>query len=111
MTDLVAHARTTDPITSHQAAASIKKDKVRLSQEAVLRVFKQFGAMTDQELLKKYAFCIDYCGWLIPQQSESGIRTRRSELVTKGLVVDSGEKSMLPTGRKAIIWKATNDNG
>jgi len=37
---------------------------------------------------------------------ESTIRTRCSELVTKGLVRDSGKRVLLPTShRSAIVWE------
>jgi hypothetical protein len=42
---------------------------------------------------------------LIPRQSESGIRTRRKELVERGLVEDTGRRDILVSGRKSIIWK------
>lgn len=100
-----ANARTTDPITSKEAAASIKSDAIRRSQEAVLGMLKRYGAMYDQQLVDRYLYYSTIDGD-IPTQSESGIRTRRSELVSKGLVKDSGDKALLPSGRRTIIWKA-----
>jgi hypothetical protein len=41
-----ARARRTDPVTSHQAAASIDGERIRLSQHAVLRHFRRHGPMT-----------------------------------------------------------------
>ena len=40
-------------------------------------------------------------------QSDSGIRTRRSELRDKGLVIDTGQRVLLATGRQAAVWAAT----
>lgn len=37
-------------------------------------------------------------------QSESGIRTRRKELQKQGLVVDTGERVVLDSGRTARVW-------
>jgi len=37
--------------------------------------------------------------------SPSGARTRRAELVAMGLVRDSGDKSLLSSGRWAIVWE------
>ena len=38
--------------------------------------------------------------------SPSGARTRRAELVVKGLVYDTGERVTLLSGRRAIVWSA-----
>lgn len=99
-----AHARRTDPETSHAAARSIRAEQLRKSQEAVLAVFHAQGAMTDVELVNYYRKRADFAR--LPQQSESGIRTRRSELVAAGRVEDSGQRVKLPSGRNAIVWKA-----
>lgn len=107
-----AHARRTDPQTSHDAARSISSDKIRASQQAVLDVLAQRGPMSDADLVDLYV-----SGWTrhtdppefvgpLPMQSPSGIRTRRAELVELGKVVDSGERATLPSGRRAIVWKA-----
>ncbi|ADL71023.1 hypothetical protein SEQ_HALENA_58 [Mycobacterium phage Halena] len=102
-----AKARRTDPATSHAAAASINPKKLRQSQQAILKVMGRFrNGATDQDIARYYGFS----GWAetLPQ-SPSGLRTRRAELVDLGLVVDSGERKRLPSGRKAIVWaKAKN---
>ena len=36
--------------------------------------------------------------------SVSGVRTRRSELVAAGKIVDTGERVPTRTGRQAIVW-------
>jgi len=41
--------------------------------------------------------------------SQSGFRTRRSELVDEGLIEDSGVRAVLASGRKAIAWQITQD--
>jgi hypothetical protein len=53
------------------------------------------GPMTDVdlvEILKPRGF------------SPSGIRTRRSELVRLGKVVDTKKRAVLASGRKATLW-------
>lgn len=94
-----ARARNTDPWTSHAAAESLEPDKLRLSQEAVLRFLRRHGPMDDGKLVKTYNGDVP--------QSPSGLRTRRAELVAKGLVVDSGDVVVMPSGRKAIIWRVS----
>ena len=93
-----AHARNSDPATSHAAADSLSSDKIRRSQLAVLGFLKAFGPMTDTALVERYARS--------PRQSPSGLRTRRRELTTKGLVYDTGKRVVLDSGRKAIVWAA-----
>jgi hypothetical protein len=43
-----------------------------------------------------------------PRASESGIRSRRAELVDRGLVVDTGRRIRLESGRYAIVWGRAN---
>jgi hypothetical protein len=38
------------------------------------------------------------------KQSDSGIRTRRAELVDDGIAFDTGATITLPSGRKSILW-------
>jgi hypothetical protein len=93
-----AHARPSDPHTSHDAARLLSPAKLRDSQKAVLGHFRKFGPMTDTDLVNVYVGS---------PQSRSGLRTRRSELVDRGLVEDTGARKRLPTGRNAIVWRAT----
>lgn len=95
-----AHARTSDPWTSHAAADSLTSDKIRRSQDAVLRFLRERGGMDDATLVAGY----DSYG-IEPPQSPSGLRTRRAELVAKGLVRDSGRTVTTTSGRKSIIWE------
>lgn len=100
-------ARTTDPETSHAAAASLSVETVRRSQDAVLRLIEasmQRG-MTDAELEEAYPTFHRHTPLEFPKQSPSGLRTRRHELVERGLVMDSGERRALPSGRTAIVWR------
>jgi hypothetical protein len=103
-----AHARRTDPVTSHEAAASVSK-KMRANQRAVLTVLARIGPSTDIDLVDQYdrlARKLD-----LPRQAGSGIRTRRDELRRQGLVVDTGTKAILPSGRRAIVWAAVDKAG
>jgi len=94
-----AHARNTDPLTSHEAAGSITVDKIRRSQREVNRALRRVGPCDDTALVEEMQTNDSYA-W----QSESGIRTRRNELVAAGLVVDTGDRVVLPSGNRAKVW-------
>lgn len=89
------HARTTDPETSHEAAQSVT-NITPLKQEILQRLMTP---MTDTDLYQ----LLSTSSRLIV--TESGVRSRRSELVQAGLVIDTGERVKLATGRKAIVWR------
>jgi hypothetical protein len=75
------------------------------SQEAVFEAFVHVGPMHDQRLLQEYNLRRKTCQW--PPLSESGLRTRRSELVALDYLEASGETVTLPSGRQSIIWQIT----
>ena len=91
-----AHARRSDPETSREAARSVTN--IRESQQRILGVFQVGGPMADHQLLE----------YLPRTYSPSGVRTRRSELVAKGLLRDSGKRIKTPAGRNAIVWEAVS---
>lgn len=99
MTDLfdIARARNSDPVTSHEAADSV--NRIRESQQHVLDVLRIWGAATDEEIYERL-------GTARLRISPSGARTRRSELVTKNLVVASGDYGLTASGRRSIKWRA-----
>ena len=98
-----AHARGSDPWTSHAAARSLDAETLRKTQEAVLACFQIAGAMHHERLVDRYGTLRPEYGW--PEQSVSGLRTRTSELVTGGHLRDSGRVTRLDSGRKSIIWE------
>ena len=87
--------RRTDPDTSLAAAASL--GDLRDAQVEVYRLFEKAGPMSDEMLLSVAS--AENVG-----QTPSGLRTRRSELVEAGLVVDTGRKGKTSTGHSTIIW-------
>jgi hypothetical protein len=95
-------ARTTDPETSHAAAASVRNPTA--NQAAVLRVLKNSGPITDETLVRAYTHN-SHNNMNLPQQSESGIRTRRKELVDARLVA-AYDKVRGSTGRMMTRWRA-----
>lgn len=89
-------ARATDPETSHQAARSVRN--MQAAHEAILSLLKRNGRLTDEQIYEHE--CVrSLC-------SPSGARTRRSELVSAGLVKDSGFCGKTVSGRKTIMWEA-----
>lgn len=96
----MARARNTDPITSHLAAGSVKD--VTATQEYVLKALRR--ARTDVELVEAYNNLKT-----APRASDSGIRSRRAELVRRGMVIDTGKRVRLDSGRYAIVWGRAND--
>ena len=83
-----------------QAAASSASIAMTPKRLAVLNAFKRWGPMTDEQLRTRYAMRAD-----VPGQSESGLRTRRSELVRMQQLRDSGTTRKMSTGRQATVWE------
>lgn len=102
LADERAHARRTDPWTSHAAAESIGAHELRASQERVLELLREHGPGTDSQIAERYERLRRKRGW--PPMSPSGLRTRRRELCDKGLAHDSRARARLPSGRASIIW-------
>lgn len=75
----------------------------RVSQQHVLTAAESFLLdFTDVELIRTYE-AIARTGQL-PEQSQSGIRTRRKELVDMGKIRDSGKKIEV-NGRQHTRWE------
>lgn len=96
-----AVARNSDPITSHQAAASVKD--INKTHERVLEVLERYGPATDEEIERYYFNLAQLFDW--PSASPSGLRSRRAELVALGKVYDTGERGKTASGRATAIWE------
>ena len=70
--------RRTDPNTSKQAAESIYSSLPKIQKEVLLYAIGQDFGFTDEEMNEHF------------QTYKSTYRSRRAELVNKGLIVDSG---------------------
>ena len=90
------NARKTDPKTSQDAADSVRD--VTLTQEYILKALRR--PRNDSQLIEAYRSYKT-----APRASESGIRSRRAELVDAGLVDDSGRRIKMPSGRFSIVWE------
>lgn len=93
-------ARGTDPQTSHRAAKRAANELTR-KQQAVLDCFKMATPMTDPEFIRKYNWFRETLNW--PPQSESGLRTRRHELVVAEKLQKVGEV-VRGTGKAFTLW-------
>ena len=103
-----AFARRTDPWTSWAAADSLTN--LRAKQRAALWVLVAFypdGASLDQIVDAYHRLELVEHRVDLPAQSDSGLRTRVSELAAHGYVYDSGRTRTLPSGRQARILLGT----
>lgn len=91
-----AHARRGDPITSHHAAASVRN--LTKTQERVKACL--LTPAHDEEIIRRYRR-------YFPGDSttDQSIRSRRSELVSKGEIGFSGTHALTATGRSSRIWR------
>lgn len=90
-------ARTTDPGTSHAAARSVKQP--RTLRARLLGIFAAARKpLTDEDLIRRHH-------QVFPDQpaTDSGIRSRRSELVRAGLLAPVDEKGRTASGR--ACWR------
>ena len=95
-------ARHTDPDTSHDAAESVNKLSGLELQRHILELLSAWPR-TDDALYG----VITRNGFKV---TPSGVRSRRAELVTAGLVWNTGQKRPHPdTGRPCIVWAITAD--
>ena len=97
-----AHARNSDPQTSHDAADSVQ-DLTEV-QNRIMQLFDKYHSMSDEELIVAYAK--QFASYF--PSSESSLRSRRSELTHKGFLVDSGRKSVTKAGRATTIWQSAD---
>ena len=95
------YARTTDPSTSHEAAASVKH--LSRTQSGILGILR--NPMTDEQLIEWYQHMAKKLPELFPMASHSGIRSRRAELVKLGLVCPVGY-AKTKSNRNTIKWSA-----
>jgi len=96
-------ARSTDPETSHEAAAQVN---MRASQAEVLRVLRNCGPLTDWDIHLLSSNGLVTRDSKPRYWSPERLRTARKELERKGLVEWTGEEEKLPSGRYARVWRA-----
>lgn len=90
-----ALARTSDPDTSHAAAAMQTPERRARGQWLALDALARRGPLTDFELA-------DITGW-----QQTSIGRRRKQLVDRGLVVQTEARRRTPSGATAAVWRIT----
>lgn len=85
-------SRKGDPWTSKRS-----KPNKEQTRALVLRVLPTVQPCTDERL-------VEACAQVDPFCTPSGVRSRRHELATEGLVRSAGE-GKTSTGRKALTWE------
>ena len=93
-------ARSTDPQTSHDAARKVSN--VAKVRNQILSILWQRGPLTDPKIAEYYFQRV--ADGTAPMASESGLRTRRKELVDMGMVTTAAWKEKLSSGRYATVW-------
>ena len=86
-------ARTSDPETSHEAAASMY-DEAKAQRGHIYRWLKEHGGMTADALDQALGLRVTSAGRRLP------------ELESEGLVRKTQRQAMTRSGRSAIIWEA-----
>lgn len=100
ITESIPRARATDPGTSHAAADSVAQ--VSETQAAIL-VLLRGTPMCDERLVQQYRTWEHLEN--LPKATDQSIRSRRAELVRKGLVVPAAYQERMTTGRMAQVWE------
>ena len=105
---MIGLARTTDPSTSHEAAA---RADLNGSEAEVLEILRRGTPLTDQSIFFVHQDNLKRArGALFPRKvrsySESRLRTARKELQRRGLVEWTGETRKLSSGRSSRVWMA-----
>ena len=86
-------ARTSDPETSHEAAASMY-DEAKAQRGHILWCLHEYGGMTADGLDQALGLRVTSAGRRLP------------ELESEGLVRKTQRQAMTRSGRSAIIWEA-----
>lgn len=90
-----AHARRTDPPTSHEAALAATS-RLEVQRLLVVSFARGCGAKGFMDIQLEERF---------PDESDSGLRTRRSELAARNIILNTGRTGTYGgSARKRIIW-------
>lgn len=99
--------RSKDPETSKRAAERASGDMTN-KQMAVLALFWVYGHLNDEDLVNIYRRkqrALGVGSTVLPQQTDSGIRSRRSELVQLKYLESAGYKTIMSTGGEGRVHR------
>lgn len=99
-----ARSRRTDPATSRDAAAGLRRLTTR--HAAVWECLRIIGPAADWQVEERYDYFVGDTWW-VPQTNQS-IRSRRAMLCRYGLVVCTGQRIPTGNGTMAYTWAAVN---
>lgn len=95
---IVVKARKSDPVTSHEAAASVKD--LPIIKQTILKILR--WPMTDEQMIATYNTYV--LAGKVPASSDSAMRTRRAQLVREGFVESVGY-GVTRFNRRTIVWR------
>jgi hypothetical protein len=98
-------AHTNDPITSHEAAASLNPN-TSAELKSVIMMLLARKPRAQFALTKFYVKFKGVENW--PDVKDDSVAKRLSELVKAGRVVDSGRKVMSPFGKSVVVWQVAS---
>lgn len=105
MTDNQAHARNTDPETSHMAADGVDVGRTKKLILSALRVLREKGeepVKADRLTLFILSFGNNV--------SDSGVRSRLAELIRDGRVEVADMEGVTPSGRKCRRYRIADQD-
>lgn len=105
MTDNQAHARNTDPETSHMAADGVDVGRTKRLILDALRVLRDKSS--EPVKARTLALIIQIDGNNV---SDSGVRSRLAELIRDGLVEVADMKGVTPSGRKCRRYRLADQD-
>lgn len=105
MTRSTTPVRTSDPETSYAAAVKAAEGAPKI-RHVVRALVEEFGPLTQDELIGQYRK-LEIFAPLTPKASDSGIRTRLSELRHQGDIVQDEEEGLSRFGNRAKRWITT----
>lgn len=98
--------RATHPDTSRKAMTAVNRANAsRIHEWVIDRLTEHPEGATHEQLWMIYTRTQPEA-----RTSQSGLRTRVSELVRGGVVCDTGRTRTMTTGRQAIVWALTESN-
>lgn len=99
--------RARDPEPSWEAADRQTPSRKHAVESTILTLFLRYGAMTDEQLVERYA-AARFLDGDIPAATPQNVRTRRHTMRIAGRILDTGRRAKTTaTGNTATVWDLT----